>query len=91
MTNPSGDHSSEEDYIRVPRWMVLLGFGVLVATLILGLFTFPASPASNIPAAANPPRPVETAALSPRTVTSASRTLGDPNAAIALVEFGDFQ
>jgi len=82
----------DDGYVRVPKWALVLGFGVLVAVMILGLFTFPASPLANSGnAVANAPRPVETLAVSPRTVTAASRTLGDPNAKIALVEFGDFQ
>ena len=84
--------SFDDGYIRVPKWALVLGFGVLVALMILGLFTFPASPlAGNNTVAANAPRPVETLTVTPRTVTTASRTLGDPNAKTQLVEFGDFQ
>lgn len=87
----SSDFQTPPGYVLVPKWAILAGFAVLVAVLVLGLFTFPVSPTSGAPVIANAPQPVPTVQLAPRTITSASRTLGDPNAPVALVEYGDFQ
>lgn len=98
MLKPSG-------YFLIPYWGVGVGVASALVVLLLAAVTLP--PPWNCPALATPMRasvaptlsacPVTPNAagplptLAPRTLTSASRTLGNPQAKIALVEFADFQ
>ena len=89
--NPTrNSHVAPAGYVLVPRWAILVAFVVIVAMLVLALFTFPSSPAAQAPAVAQAPS-VAVPTLTPRTVTSSNRALGDPNAPTQLVEFSDFQ
>ncbi len=84
-------------YVRVPKWAIAVSAAVVVMALVLALFTLPTSPFAQSPT----PTPIAVSAAPaqafvpqtpvPLSVTSATRTLGDPNAKIALVEYGDFQ
>ncbi len=88
---------ADAGYVRVPKWAAHLALAVVVMALVLALFTLPTSPFAQSPT----PTPVAVSAAPaqafvpqtpvPLDVTSATRTLGDPNAKIALVEYGDFQ
>ena len=96
---------ADDGYFRVPKWIAGVMIGVVVAALVMLLFTFPASPLAQSPtpresAASTTPAPAVAqgnsvpagpVTLPPLGLTSAMRTLGDPNAKIALVEYGDFQ
>ena len=87
---------ADDGYFRVPKWAAGAMFGVIVAALVMLLFLFPASPLAQSPtpvpvAAQGNGVPVGPVTLPPLGLTSATRTLGAPNAKIALVEYGDFQ
>ena len=84
--------ATDDGYLRIPRWVVGLGAGILVMVVALVAVTVPGPwncPTPPAAAGAVPAIPVPT--LAPRTVNSPSRTLGDPRAQFALVEYGDFQ
>jgi hypothetical protein len=123
--------ANDAGYYHVPKWVVRLGFAVVVMTLVLALFTLPVSPLAQSPTPAGEnatalgaaPAPTLSACpitpsggtpqggtahsgtpstnananaapaptLAPLGIASASRTLGNPNAKLALVEYGDFQ
>ncbi len=92
-------------YFLIPYWGAGLGAAIALMVLLLAAVTVPLP--WNCPALATPVRasiastlsacPVTPNAagslptLAPRTLTGVSRTLGDPEAKIALVEFADFQ
>ncbi len=92
-------------YFLIPYWGAGLGAAIALMVLLLAAVTVPlpwncpAFPAplrasvaptlSTCPVTPNAAGPLPT--LAPRTLTGASRTLGDPQARIALVEFADFQ
>ena len=90
MIQPSNDD------IRIPRWVVGLGGTIAILTLALAAVTVPFPwncPVVPQTASAGVPLgvPAPSATVVPRTLTSTSRTLGDPRAKLALVEYGDFQ
>ncbi len=62
----------------LPTWAIALGIGVLVIAAVVVLFTLQTPQA---------PAPV----TSSTSATSSSRTKGDPNAKLELVEWSDFQ
>ncbi len=92
-----GSTTTDADYIRVPKWAAKIAVVFAAMTLVLMAFTLPSSPLAQsptptpLPARAASQPTIAPVALSPLGLTSASRTLGDPNAKIALVEYGDFQ
>ncbi len=88
--------TTDAGYIRVPKWAIASAATVVVLALVLALFTLPASPLAQSPTPApavaqGGGAPVGPVTLAPLGLSSASRMLGDPNAKIALVEYGDFQ
>ncbi len=98
MQRPSG-------YVSIPYWAIGLGAASALMVLLLAAVTIPLP--WNCPAFVTPLRASITPTLSacpvtpnaagplptlaPRLLTGVSRTLGDPQARIALVEFADFQ
>ncbi len=89
--------SDDAGYIRVPKWAIAPTLAIVVLALVLALFTLPTSPFAQAPTPTiAPPAVAPAQAFVPQTpvplsVTSTTRTLGDPNAKLALVEYGDFQ
>lgn len=63
----------------LPNWAIAVGVGVIVVLAVVGLFLLQ-SPATA---------PVNVAIGD--SATSASRTMGDPNAKVKFIEFSDFQ
>ena len=64
----------------LPNWVIAVGVGVVVVLAAFGLYMLQSSASSQ---------PVNVAVGD--TATSASRTLGDLNAKVKLVEYSDFQ
>lgn len=63
----------------LPTWVIAVGVGVVVVVAAVVLFTLQ-SPSTGLP-----PATVGS------TLSSTSRTMGDPNAKLELIEFSDFQ
>jgi len=86
--------ATDADYVRIPKWALSLAVAFAALALILMAFTLPSSPLAQPPPTPLPARaaqPLAPVTLSPLGLTSATRTLGNPNAKIALIEYGDFQ
>lgn len=62
----------------VPKWAIVVGIGALVVVAAIALFTLqtPQAPAPVAPGSSS---------------TSNTRTKGDPNAKLELIEWSDFQ
>ncbi len=78
MSPRRGDPKKKEESSGIPTWAIAVGIGVVVVVAVVALFTL------QTPSA---PAPSTTVPGS----TAATRTKGDLNAKLELVEFSDFQ
>ncbi len=63
----------------LPNWVIAVGVGVVVVLAGFGLYMIQSAPTQPVNVAVGD------------TATSASRTIGDLNAKVKLVEYSDFQ
>ncbi len=78
MSPRRGDPKQKEQSGGVPKWAIVVGIGALVIVAAVALFTLqtPQAPAPGATGGGT---------------TSNTRTKGDPNAKLELIEWSDFQ